>query len=315
MGVSSMDQPFDIPLLYSARMGTNQNIRYRSFSASNGWNSWSKIGEVTGQMESKDCMTCFQIIYSGTGNIVMQCCLEEDGWLSPVHNGETCGDNNRQKRIKAVRIQLVSSPGYHVFYRLLLNSGLWTDWKRDYGVAGDTEGNSFVVAFQIQLTIDEPRVLYRAYIQNHGWSSFVADNQIVGMNGKGLRLEAFYVNYAGPGRLLLQAYVENVGWMKEVSNNVVCGTERQGLRMESIRIRLLNLEGYHVIYCVCIKKAGWQPWVRDGEDAGVAGSGELIEAIRMRIALCIVCCNKKRKLGSRYSLSRLRPPHSLLTCK
>ena len=79
MGVSSMVQPFDIPLLYSARMGTNQNIRYRSFSASNGWNSWSKIGEVTGQMESKDCMTCFQIIYSGTGNIVMQCCLEEDG--------------------------------------------------------------------------------------------------------------------------------------------------------------------------------------------------------------------------------------------
>lgn len=51
----------------------------------------------------------------------------------------------------------------------------------------------------------------------------------------------------------MQANVENKGWLDEVSNDVVCGTERQGLRMESIRIRLLNVENYHVFYCVCIK--------------------------------------------------------------
>lgn len=54
--------------------------------------------------------------------------------------------------------------------------------------------------------------------------------------------------------------------------------------MESIRIRLLNVENYHVFYCVCIKGLGWQSWMKDGEDAGTEGSGQMIEAIRIRIA-------------------------------
>lgn len=50
-------------------------------------------------------------------------------------------------------------------------------------------------------------------------------------------------------------------------------------------MNLYDLDGYHVYYCVCIKGMGWQSWVRDGEDAGMEGSGQIIEAIRIRIAM------------------------------
>ena len=266
-------------------MTSIQDIRYRSYGIIGGWSEWVRMGEMAGTMDTQNGLTCFQIVSMGVGSLITQCFLEGSGWMSPVINEETCGDLEHIKKINAIRIRLVDAPGYHVFYRVCMSNGSWSDWRRDFDIAGDTDGGLFMIGFEFQVAMDEPHLLYRGYVQNIGWTSFVGDNQVVGMEGKGLRLEALYIHYGGPGKLVMQANVENKGWLDEVSNDVVCGTERQGLRMESIRIRLLNVEGYHVFYRVCVKGLGWQPWMKDGEDAGSEGSGQAIEAIRIRIAM------------------------------
>ena len=266
-------------------MVTTQDIRYRSCGIVSGWSEWVRMGETSGTLDAQNGVTCFQIASTGIDNLIIQCSLEGRGWMSPIVNEETCGDTDNKKRMNAIRIRLVNVPGYHVFYRVCMNDGSWSDWKRDFDIAGDPDGSLCVIAFEFQVVMDEPHLLYRGYVQNVGWTNFVGDNQVLGIEGKGQRLEALYIHYSGPGKLIMQANVENKGWLDEVSNDVVCGTERQGLRMESIRIRLLNVENYHVFYCVCIKGLGWQSWMKDGEDAGTEGSGQMIEAIRIRIAM------------------------------
>lgn len=262
-----------------------QSIQYRILPLSSDWSEWQATGGEVGGVDLCRGLTCFEICYSGIGSISYRGRVEGKGWTVPSHNGEMCGDCVGKDRITALSISLNEAPGYHVFYRVRGNSGAFSEWKRDGAMAGYEDGDSFIVAFEIQLVMDDPHILYRTYVQEHGWTNFVSDNQISGMDGKGFCVEAIYVHYKGPGRLTMQACVERKGWLSEVPNGVVCGTERQGLRMESFRMNLYDLDGYHVYYCVCIKGMGWQSWVRDGEDAGMEGSGQIIEAIRIRIAM------------------------------
>ena len=73
--------------------------------------------------------------------------------------------------------------------------------------------------------------------------------------------------------------------MSDVQNDMVGGTQGKGLRLEAIQLRLVDAEGFHIYYCVCVKGMGWQPWVKDGETAGTEGKSAPLEALRIRIAL------------------------------
>lgn len=229
-------------------------------------------------------MTCFELKYTGKGTILMQSYIQNEGWSREVHNDEVCGDPTQANKIQAIRIQLLESKGYHLFYRVRLDNDEWSVWKRDYEVAGTLYGNNYIVTFEIRLVMEEPHVQYRAYIKDVGWSSMVGDNHIVGFEGKGLRMEALWIHYDGPGRIVLQGLVEHQGWLPEVECDSICGTVAKGLRLEAIRIRLLDLDEYHVYYCSYIKGMGWQPWVKDWEVSGTEGESLPIEAVRIRIA-------------------------------
>ena len=120
---------------------------------------------------------------------------------------------------------------------------------------------------------------------NTGWTNFVGDNQIVGFEGKGLRMEALFIHYTGPGRILIRCHVQDYGWLPEVPNDVVCGTEGKGLRLEAVQLRLVDIEGYHIHYCGYVKGMGWQPWVKDGDVTGTEGKSLPLEALRIRISM------------------------------
>ena len=262
-----------------------QSVQYRIKIPSVGWSDWMDSSRKMNDDGWKGGFSQIEIAYSGSGTVSYRSCVEGEGWTDGYGNGEQRDDIIQKGRITAISLSIRDAPGYHLFYRVKNNVGQVSDWKRDGTIAGNKDGTSFITDFEIKMVMDEPHLLYRSYMQNTGWTNLVGDNQISGTTGAGLSMEAFYVQYSGPGRLTMQSCVEKRGWLEEVPNGVVCGTERRGLRMESFRMYLHDLDNYHISYCVCIKGLGWQSWVKDGENAGIEGSRQVIEAIRMRISM------------------------------
>lgn len=266
-------------------MTSFQNTEYRSYSKLGGWNDWVSVGTTTGKPDSGDALTCIQFKYTGVGKFDMQAYMETREWVQFSLDNGYCGDSQHSKTIHAVRFCLKNAPGYHIFYRACLEDGNWTHWRRDNDTVGDTVCVHYIVALDVRIVMDEPHLQYRAYIMNTGWTNFVGDNQIVGFEGKGLRMEALFIHYTGPGRILIRCHVQDYGWLPEVPNDVVCGTEGKGLRLEAVQLRLVDIEGYHIHYCGYVKGMGWQPWVKDGDVTGTEGKSLPLEALRIRISM------------------------------
>lgn len=266
-------------------MNSFQSITFRSYSKSSGWSDWVKVGTISGKPDSNDALTSLQFKYTGVGKLDIQTYLESKEWVQASSDGSICGDTQCEKIIHALRMSLKNAAGYHVFYRVCFEDGNWTHWKRDGDMVGDTACQHYIVALDVRFAMDEPHLQYRLYIFNVGWTNFVGDNQVAGLEGKGQRAEALYIHYTGPGRIMLRCHVQNYGWMSDVQNDMVGGTQGKGLRLEAIQLRLVEAEGYHIYYSVCVKGMGWQPWVKDGETAGTEGKSTPLEALRIRIAL------------------------------
>ena len=255
-----------------------KNVRYRAYRAEKGWDDWAELGHPSEGIGTNSEITAFEMQCDAAGAIESQCYLEKDGWSG------VCGDETNKQRICALRFRIMGMQGYHIFYRVRDDGGEWSRWSCDFEVAGDMNGSSFVTSVELAIGVDEPHLSYRAYIQSKGWTNFVGDDQVVGLEGKGHRIEAVFLRYSGPGRLMAQARVESKGWMEEVGTDTICGTRCEDLRLEAIRIRLQDADHLHVSYRVCIKGQGWQGWVRDGEEAGTV-NGFPIEAVRIRIGM------------------------------
>lgn len=270
-------------MIQTIEMSSTTSLSYRSFILNKGWCDWVETGSIIGN-DGNDGIVSIECKYTGNGSIMMQSFILNEGWSREVQNDEVCGDPNQSKQISAIRLKLVNYKGYHIFYRVCFNDREWSPWHRDYEIAGYVYDSRYIVGLEIRIAMEEPHVQYRAYIKNNGWSSMVGDNQIVGYEGKGLRIEALWIHYSGPGRIVLQGRVEGKGWLPEVECDSVCGTIKKGLRLEGIRIHLEGIENYHVYYCSYIKGMGWQPWVKDGEISGAEDSSLTIEAMRIRVA-------------------------------
>ncbi|AAK79357.1 uncharacterized protein YjdB [Clostridium acetobutylicum] len=142
--------------------------------------------------------------------------------------------------------------------------------------------NKIVLADKIAM----PTVTYQSQVENIGWQSTAAQEQISGTVGQGLRDEAFKINLVDApdgAQIKYQAHVENLGWQNEVTGGNIAGTVGQALRVEAMKVSLVNMPGYSVEYRAQVENLGWQPWVSDGQIAGTIGSSLRLEAFQVRI--------------------------------
>ena len=105
---------------------------------------------------------------------------------------------------------------------------------------------------------------------------------IAGTTGKGLRLEAFAINYFGPGKIKYQAHIQNYGWTSERLNGEVLGTIGISLRLEAFKIWIEG-SNQKLQYRAHVKNKGWLPWVNNFEVAGTVGESLYIEAIEIKL--------------------------------
>jgi len=135
-------------------------------------------------------------------------------------------------------------------------------------------------------------VSYRTHVQNEGWeTTWAADGQVAGTQGKGLRLEGIEIKLTGTslpenGGIEYRTHVENEGWETGwATDGEAAGTEGKGLRLEGIQIRLVNMpSNYSVEYRTHVQNEGWETdWAVDGESAGTEGKGLRLEGIEIKI--------------------------------
>lgn len=124
---------------------------------------------------------------------------------------------------------------------------------------------------------------YQAHVQNVGWMNEVKNGATAGTTGKGLRLEAFAINYFGPGIIKYQAHIQNYGWTSERVNGEVLGTIGMSLRLEAFKIWIEG-SNQKLQYRAHVKNKGWLPWVSNGEVSGTTGESLHIEAIEIKLA-------------------------------
>ena len=129
-------------------------------------------------------------------------------------------------------------------------------------------------------------VSYQRHIQDIGWQTLVANDQVAGTTGQSKRMEALKINLTNApvgASIKYEAHVQDIGWQSLVSDGQTSGTVGLSKRMEAIKITLVNMPGYSVQYQVHVANIGWQSIVSDGQLAGTTGKSLRIEAIRIKL--------------------------------
>ena len=114
-----------------------------------------------------------------------------------------------------------------------------------------------------------PGVQYQTHIQNLGWETDWKTNGVIsGTVGKGLRLEAFFVeltgSYPSDANIVASVHVQNLGNLGPFDMGEEVGTDGLSLRLEEIVLSLENMPGYTLRYNVHVQNQGW---LRDPDDS------------------------------------------------
>ncbi|CAF1388355.1 unnamed protein product [Rotaria sordida] len=147
-----------------------------------------------------------------------------------------------------------------------------------------TSGNLFsnlstsLISHQLQkrstytITID-------AHIENIGWSNNYQLGQVVGTEGRSLRLEAYRIN-SNPytSAISYRSHVEDVGWLNYVNTNEISGTTGQSRRLEALQINIQPSIAQNVYYRCHLQNIGWTGWVGNNEVCGTTGQHRRLEA-------------------------------------
>ena len=130
-------------------------------------------------------------------------------------------------------------------------------------------------------------VKYTTHVQNVGWQDYVADGEMSGTSGQGLRLEGIKIELSTEleGKIEYSTHIENIGWQDYVADGEMSGTSGKSLRLEAIKIRLTDelAEKYDIYYRVHAQNVGWLGWAKNDEESGTAGYGYRLEGIEIKL--------------------------------
>ncbi len=133
----------------------------------------------------------------------------------------------------------------------------------------------------------KPTVSALSHMQNAAWLSPTSDGKVIGLPGRGLRLEAYELTLVGAktsGGIEYRSRVQGKGWEKSWSRNgKMSGTTGQSKRIEAVQIRLYGsmAKQYNVYYRTYSQKYGWMGWTKNGAKAGSQGKKLRVEAMQV----------------------------------
>ena len=300
----------------TGELAEKYDVYYSSHAQTYGWLDWAKNGETSGTIGFDKRLECIKVVLvekngAAPGEIkeakkvqdVLKYTahVQTYGWMNPVQNGAFIGTVGKAKRIEALQISLESELEGTLQFRGYVQGKGWTDWVENFQTIGTTGEARRLEAVQIRLTgelAEKYDIYYRSHAQTYGWLGWAKNGETSGTTGYGKRLEALAIclvnkNGAAPGTtenagytlkgVRYEVYADGVGW-KNAENGDMAGTTGEARRLEDLRVYVGD-ETYTggISYSAYLQSYGWRPVAADGEDAGLAGSGKRLEAVRMNL--------------------------------
>lgn len=301
-------------------------IEYKAHVANQGWDaSWSRDGQAAGTTGKSRAIEALKIRlldeYSQLYDLFYRVHIQDYGWLDWTSNGDAAGSVGLGKRIEALQLLLrlkgsSESPttggnAYIEHSGISISSHVQNvGWQRSATANGQTSGTTGkglrieAISAKLGSGYDiDGGIEYRTYLQNSGWSNWVANGAVSGTTGRGLRVEA--VQFALQGEianaydLYYRVHVANYRWMDWVlagtDPNSISGTTGLSKRIEAIQLYMYKKDSTHkphsgighvsaagVSYSAQEANGAW----RDSANGGIAGTtGKSIPLVAMKASL------------------------------
>ena len=247
-------------------------VSYQAHIRDIGWACWQSDGRMAGTTEQNRRIEAIRLIPVGQTDVVVHIKDIGDKEYKNISKDTTIGTTGQNKRIEAIKITGKCTP---YIYRVHQKNIGWTNWIYNGQWAGTKGKGLQIEAVEIMVA----KFLVDPHVQNKGWLGARACENIIGITGHNLRLEAFKID---PLNMIIKAkaHIQGIGWKDygQIDKNTVIGTVG-----ENKRIECLCFEG-DFEYRVHVQNSGWTDWTKaDGTATlGTVGQALQIEAIQFR---------------------------------
>ena len=151
----------------------------------------------------------------------------------------------------------------------------WSDWANNGEWAGVRGVGKQIEAVEIKIAM----FAVTPHVQDKGWLGQIAAENVIGITGHALRLEAIKIDPYGL-EIAVKAHLQDDGWVDYgvITKDTIIGSVGQKKRLEC-----LCFKGAFE-YRVHIQGSGWTDWTKaDGiATLGTVGQALRIEAIQFR---------------------------------
>lgn len=248
------------------------SVSYQVHARDIGWCNWQSDGKMAGSTGQNRRIEAFRLNPVGETDVTVHIKDIGNKEYKNISKGTILGTTGQNKRIEAIKITGKDTP---YIYRVHQKNIGWTDWTFNGNWAG-TKGKGLQIE---AIEIMAAKFLVNPHVQNRGWLGERACENIIGITGHNLRLEAFRINPLNI-KIKAKAHIEGIGWKDygTLTKDTVIGTTGQNKRIEC-----LCFDG-DFEYRVHVKNSGWTDWTKaDGVSTlGTVGQALQIEAIQFR---------------------------------
>ena len=131
---------------------TLPGVEYRVCQSSDGWESWKRNAQTSGDITTSKKLEAVKVILTDTteGDINYKVYVAGSGWSTLGTNGMTVGST---EGIQAIKVALTGdlADTYKVVYRVHSLGGDWSGWVKGPEVAGDVSGTTPIDGMEIAL--------------------------------------------------------------------------------------------------------------------------------------------------------------------
>lgn len=285
------------------------NIYYRVHVQNFGWLDWAKNGEIAGTIGYDYRLEAIEIKLINKNEeikienesyhiaqIKYSTHIEDRGWTDYTFDGKTSGEENSNKRIESMKIEIKDIEG-SIEYRTFIEGGGFTEYKENGEESGTTGQAKRIEAIQMRLNgkaKEDYNVYYRVYVQKLGWLGWTKNDEMAGINGYNYKIEAIQIKLTDISeeikddkesyvskKLKYNAHIEDIGWKDYNIEDEIIGTTGQSKRLEAYKIETLNDDG--IEYRSFIENQGWEDYKKSGEESGTTGQSKKIEAVSIKL--------------------------------
>ena len=175
------------------------------------------------------------------------------GWMGWAKDGEDAGTTGMSCPVEAVQVRLVrkgdSAPGSTQTPSLTLPSISYSsfsgsNWQGDVGqnsISGTVGQATPIHGFKAQISSTVAgSIQYRSHLSNIGWTDYVSDGALSGLNNTSESIQAVQIQLTGDLSkyfdIIYRVHVDNIGWLGWAKNGAPAGTTTCGLNIQAIQI-------------------------------------------------------------------------------